>query len=630
MKISTLSLQALLVIVLASARPVLAQTPGSLFLGEDRTPALSLAMATRIEVSGLVARVWISQTFLYRGFEPVEGLYEFPLPPGAAVDTLRVTLDDRVIVGEIHERETARRRYEQARNDGRRAALVEQHKANLFATSVANIEPGMPVTVEIAYQQSVVFRDGQFELRVPFVVTPRYTPAGDARESRSPPDEDCECGFAPQTVAIDVRLNGAWKISDISSPSHKLKIETEPDAFHVSLAPGTPLNGDFVLRWTPLVERQVATSVYTESFAGEDYALVLFVPSLQPRTAVPREVIFVIDTSGSMHGPAIEQAKAALISALSGLRPGDLFNVVQFNSVTESLFPASVAADAWPRGQAENYVRHLTADGGTEMAPALMAALGSPAPAGYLRQVIFVTDGAIDNESELFELIAGHLEEARLFTVGIGSAPNQLFMERAARVGRGVATYITDSREVTGRMTDLFDRLAMPVLTDIRIEAGGAETVVPDVYAGEPTVVSLKLPLATDLINVKGVAGGTIWAQQLAIGERRDQAGVAKLWARRRIAELMESTVTGADQDRVREQVVDLGVRFGLTSRFTSLVAVEKTPRLADPARRRAQVPTPMPTMAFPGTAAGLHHRLVWTLMFALAALVATRAGRST
>lgn len=627
MKTSTLGLRALLIIILASTGPVLAQTPGSLFLGEDRAPALSLAMDTRIEVSGLVARVSISQTFLYRGLEPVEGLYEFPLPTGAAVDTLRVTLDDRVIVGEIHERETARRRYEQARNQGRRAALVEQHKANLFATNVANIEPGVPVTVEIAYQQPVVFREGQFELRVPFVVTPRYTPAGDARDLLSPPDEDCECGYAPETTAIDVKLNGAWRISDISSPSHKLQIETEPDAFRVSLAPDTPLNGDFVLRWTPLVERQVATSVYTESFAGEDYALVLFVPSLQPRPAVPREVIFVIDTSGSMHGPAIEQAKAALISALSGLRPGDLFNVIQFNSVTESLFPASVAAGAWPRGQAENYIRHLTADGGTEMAPALIAALDSPAPAGYLRQVVFVTDGAIDNETELFELIAAHLDEARLFTVGIGSAPNQLFMERAARAGRGVATYISDGREVAERMTALFDRLSMPVLTDIRIEAGGKEAIVPDVYAGEPTVVSLKLPLATDLINVKGVAGGTIWAQQLAIGERRDQAGVAKLWARQRIAELMESTVTGADPDRVREQVVDLGVRFGLTSRFTSLVAVEKTPRLAAGAPGRARVPTPMPAAAFPRTAAGVHHRLAWMLMFALAALVAMRAG---
>jgi Ca-activated chloride channel family protein len=300
MKTSSLGLRALLIIILASTGPVHAQTPGSLFLGEDRAPALSLAMDTRIEVSGLVARVAISQTFLYRGLEPVEGLYEFPLPTGAAVDTLRVTLDDRVIVGEIHERETARRRYEQARNQGRRAALVEQHKANLFATNVANIEPGVPVTVEIAYQQPVVFREGQFELRVPFVVTPRYTPAGEVLDLLSPPDEDCECGYAPETTAIDVKLNGAWRISDISSPSHKLQIETEPDAFRVSLAPDTPLNGDFVLRWTPLVERQVATSVYTESFAGEDYALVLFVPSLQPRPAVPREVIFVIDTSGSM------------------------------------------------------------------------------------------------------------------------------------------------------------------------------------------------------------------------------------------------------------------------------------------------------------------------------------------
>jgi len=607
----------------------MAQTAGTLSLEEGRDSAINLAMSVRAEVSGLVARVWVRQTFLYQGAEPVEGLYQYPLPPEAAVDSLTVTLDDRRIVGEIREREKARRDYEQARSEGRRAALVEQEKANLFTTSVANIEPGIPITVEIAYQQTLRFESGQFEWRVPFAMTPRYTPEGhDGSPGPAPLAEDCDCGRAPTRAEIDVRLNAAWTVADLSSPSHKLTVLDDGDAFRIGVAPDAAMNGDFILRWTPLVERQVSTSVYTETFAGEDYALVLFVPGLQPRPASSREVIFVIDTSGSMQGESIRQARTALIAALGGLRPADRFNVIQFNSATESLFPESVAAGAWPRGQAENYIRHLQADGGTEMRPALMAALAAPARAGFLRQVIFITDGAVANESELFALISRHLGEARLFTIGIGAAPNRLFMERAARAGRGSATYVGDTAEVSARMQALFEKLSMPVLTDVRIDSGGRDVIVPDVYAGEPTMITMKLPVATGVLNVSGFAEGATWGEQLAIGEKHEHAGVAKLWARQRISELMQAPISGADPEWVRAQVVDLGLRFGLTSRYTSLVAIEQTPRLAQGAIRQARVPAPVPVMAFPRTAAGVDRHIAWMLLLMVVALAVPGARR--
>ena len=606
----------------------LAQTAGSLSLGEEGGSALNLSMNVRAEVSGLVARVWISQTFLYQGTEPVEGIYQFPLPPEAAVDSLTVTLDDRRIVGEIREREQARRDYDQARTEGRRAALVEQEKANLFTTSIANVEPGIPVNVEIAYQQTLAYDGGEFELRVPFAVTPRYTPEGEAGPAVADPiEDDCNCGHAPTRAVIDVRLNEAWAVADLSSPSHKLKVRDEGDAFGIGIAPEAPLDGDFVLRWTPLVKGQVGTSVFTETFEGEDYALLLFVPGLQPRPAMPREVIFVIDTSGSMKGESIDQARTALVEALTGLRSADRFNVIQFNSTTESLFPESVAAGIWARGQAENYIRHLHADGGTEMGPALVAALAATASPGYLRQVIFITDGAVGNETELFELITRVLGEARLFTVGIGAAPNRLFMERAARAGRGSATYIGDTADVSARMNAMFERLSLPVLTDIRLDAGGRDVIVPDVYAGQPTMITMKLPVSTGVLNVTGTVDGSIWAQQLAIGEKRSHAGVARLWARQRIGELMQAPISGADPDWVRTQVVDLGLRFGLTSRYTSLVAIEKTPRLAQGGNRQARIPTPVPGMAFPRTAAGFDYHLTWLLVM-ICALIALRFGR--
>ncbi len=623
------SLLLLLAVLVFQMPRAVAQNAGALSLGEGVPEAINLAMEVRAEVSGLVARVRIKQTFLYLGSEPVEGVYQFPLPPQAAVDSLTVTSGERLIVGEIRERERARREYEQARTEGRRAALVEQEKANLFTTRVASIEPGIPVTVEIAYQQTVRFDGGHFEWQVPLAITPRYTAEGhDGSPEAGSLAQDCDCGEAPARAQIDVRLNAAWAIADLSSPSHELQVRDEGDAFRIGIAPEAPLTGDFILRWTPLVERQVGTSVYTETFNGEDYALVLLVPGLQPRPAVPREVIFVVDTSGSMQGESIEQAREALIIALAGLRPDDRFNVIQFNTSTESLFPASVIAGAWPRGQAENYIRHLHAHGGTEMRPALVAALASPPQTGSLRQVVFITDGAVANESELFKLITRHLGEARLFTVGIGAAPNRLFMERAARVGRGSATYVRDTAQVSARMNALFERLSMPVLTDVRIEAAGRDVIVPDVYAGEPTMITMKLPVATGVLNVTGVAEGASWGQQLGIGEKHEHAGVARLWARQRIGDLMQATITGADPEWVRSQVVDLGLRFGLTSRYTSLVAIEHTPLLARGAKQQATVPTAVPTMAFPRTAAGLDRHIAWMLLMMVCAIAVLRPWR--
>jgi Ca-activated chloride channel family protein len=251
------------------------------------------------------------------------------------------------------------------------------------------------------------------------------------------------------------------------------------------------------------------------------------------------------------------------------------------------------------------------------MAPALEAALGGRTQPGYLRQIVFVTDGAIGNEAELFALVAGHIGDARLFTVGIGPAPNQLFMEHAARAGRGTATYIGASADVGARMTELFQRISMPVLTDVAISVPDQGEIlrIPDVYAGEPQTVTLKLPLGIGIVNVTGFSDGATWGQQLAIAEERDAPGVARLWARQRIRDLMLSQAGGAEPEQVREQIVTLGLGYGLTSRFTSLVAVEQTPPSGQTAARRATVPTPVAGVSFPATAAGFDQHLLFSLL---------------
>ena len=306
---------------------------------------------------------------------------------------------------------------------------------------------------------------------------------------------------------------------------------------------------------------------------------------------LPRETVFVIDTSGSMAGASLEQAKLALTIALDDLATGDRFNVIEFNSVTRRLFPESVGADPASIEQARHFIDSLDANGGTEMADALAAALEGDPPRGFVRQVIFVTDGAVGNESALFAYIGEHLGASRLFPVGIGSAPNSYFMRKAAQFGRGTFTFIGSPLQVSERMDALFRKLESPVLTDLEVgwddpaaEAWPAK--IPDLYAGEPLVVTARLTGPVDRIRVRGDRGSRPWEKVLRLrspaGPRDidppELSAVAKLWARRKIDALMDGGIEGADREAVRQAVVELGLAHHLVTRYTSLVAVDVTP----------------------------------------------------
>ncbi len=230
-----------------------------------------------------------------------------------------------------------------------------------------------------------------------------------------------------------------------------------------------PADRDFELHWTPDVGRAPGAAVFVEPKDGKTYALVMLVPNAPDASLprMPREATYIIDTSGSMAGTSIVQAKAALLYALDRLAPGDRFNVIEFNSRARPLFDVPMPVDPATLGRARSFVSGLKADGGTEMREALTLALRAPKVEGFVRQIVFLTDGAVGNENELFALIRERLDDRRLFTVGIGSAPNSHFMTKAAQFGRGTFTYIGDTREVQEKMAALFRKLESPVLTDV-------------------------------------------------------------------------------------------------------------------------------------------------------------------
>ena len=560
----------------------------------------------RMEVSGLVARVVVSQRFTNPSKKWIEGVYVFPLPANSAVDRLRMRIGDRFIEGKVKEREAARKLYLAALKAGKKAALTEQERPNIFTNSVANIGPGETVLVQIEYQQTLRYDRGAFQLRFPMVVGPRYIPSGETvvafkgsgwgTNTRRVPDAD---RITPPVrhprqgkvnpVSLHLTLKAGFPISWIKSETHKIKVTSNENGTHTIVFDEKAVfaEKDLVVAWLPKTGAAPGAGLFTETIDGKTYALLMVMPPHGKTKTVkrmPREVVFVIDTSGSMSGTSIRQARAALLLALDRLKPGDRFNVVEFNSVAHSLFATAQYANPAQIARARSFVSGLKARGGTEMLKALNVALDGRSDKGRLRQVVFLTDGSVGNEKQLFRFIKGTLGDTRLFTVGIGSAPNSYFMTKAAQYGRGTFTYISRVADVKEKMTALFRKIEEPVLTNIRVtfdKASGAEAwprKVRDLYRGEPVIVAVELKKLTGKVTIEGRFAGKPWKLALPLSGGQAGKGMGTLWARAKIAALMDSLHEGANAKEVRDQVIAVAVKHHLVSKYTSLVAVDVTP----------------------------------------------------
>jgi Ca-activated chloride channel family protein len=616
---------------------------GSLLLRTDipsvfvRAPTQETNVDLRVE--GMIVRGRVVQTFHNPTDLWVEGVYAFPLPETAAVDTLEMRIGERVVQGVIQEREEAKTTYEKAKREGRKATLLEQERPNIFTTSVANLGPGEEIQVTIEYQHDLHYDSGRFSLRFPMVVGPRFIP-GDSLPGYSLPDDTRPAGSLPMDnavpgtsavagfdghgwgtatdavpdasritppvlqpadtaagdanrVTLTAELHTGLALEEIRSPSHSVSISSSWNNHTVALA-STAGDRDFVLEWWPRISDAPQAALFTEHDPddGGRFVHLMLVPPQAPGTTarLPREVIYVIDTSGSMAGDSIQHARRALVMALDRLQPMDHFNVVRFDSSTEALHPRSVPATTEAVTNAKRWVEQLDANGGTNMKPALERALaigdgledGPDNGRPLVRQVVFATDGAVGNEEELFALIHERLGNSRLFTVGIGSAPNSHFMRRAALHGRGTFTHIGTPEEVSVKMGELFRKLETPVLSDITVDWGGLEVEawpqrVPDLYAGEPITLAARLRGSdfSGAATLRGRRADQDWEIEFPLQGGGKETGTDKLWARRKIASLMDGLAQGVDPKVVRAGVVALGLRHHLVTKYTSLVAVE-------------------------------------------------------
>lgn len=633
--------------------------------GYRRAPSLESSADFRI--NGMIARVNTEQSFNNDTDEWREAIYVFPLPEEAAISAMQIHIGERVIEGEIHERADAQAIYQQAKEEGRKSGLVEQERPNLFTTSVANIGPGETVTVALEYVQTVAYDAGEFSLRFPMTLTPRYIPgerltdentaavhavSGDgwAFTTNQVPDAPRITPYQhpvpaaghnlvnPITISVDI--DAGLPLTDIQSPWHDIHVSRDADHYHLELAEGpVSMSRDFELRWRPETGREPQAALFTETVAGEHFALLMLLPpaNTAQQEVLPRDMIFVIDTSGSMGGVSIEQARQGLLLALDRLRPGDLFNVIEFNSAPNALFPDSRPLTAKRLQQAKRFVSGLEARGGTEMYPALSQALtpGEEAGSGHLRQVIFLTDGAVGNETELFGLIREQLGNSRLFTVGIGSAPNSHFMRRAADFGRGTFTHIGSTAEVRQRMEALISKLSSPVVGDLQVEWPDSTATqaypsrLPDLYQGEPVILAASLSDFEGSVSISGQTADRNWRRALSLEQHRSSPGIASIWARARITDLLDQKLPGRPEVEVREDVLEVALTHKLLSPYTSFVAVEKTPgRPATEALEQSAVPNARPEgqsdqpYAWPATATDSRWQLLLGALLLLLAVL--------
>ncbi|HRX61925.1 MAG TPA: VIT domain-containing protein [Candidatus Competibacter sp.] len=614
------------------------------------------------DVQGDVARVTITQTFANPLDRAVHATYLFPLNETAAVNAMTMEVGDERVQAKIQRIEEARATFERAKSEGRSAALLSQHRPNMFTQDIANLMPGLPIKVTLTYAQTVPRLDGAYELVIPLVVGPRYQPQGagvapgqpapkggvqhwnaqtgtsggaTAKNSQTaygqweveqlpayPPvfELNVPDQIDPERVGLTVHLNAGMAIANIESRTHPITTET-PDQDHaeVKLANGRTLdNRDFVLRYTLAGTRTQAGLLAYRDQRGGFFSLLLEPPQAPAATDItPREMVFVLDCSGSMDGLPIDASKAFMRAALRRLRPTDSFRIIRFSDSANEFSAQPLPATPQNIQAGLRYTDSLRGEGGTEMSSGIRQALAPPVPTGAIRIVTFLTDGYIGNEAEILALLKANLNDARLYAFGVGTGVNRYLLSEMGRVGRGFTRYMDPTEDQEKVAGELADRLQSPVLTDIEIDWGGLEVSelspnrLPDLFAGQSLRIQGRYGRPGKYeIKVRGLVQGrpATLPLQIELPETSTEGeAVPIIWARSLIGDLHYQMTTGAHQpgnepvntDALKQRITDLGLNFALVTPWTAFVAVSEKIYNANP----ESTPTlPVPVAQVKGT----------------------------
>lgn len=565
-------------------------TQGSLFAhgkkGNIRGECPLKSTSIRTDIAGFVARVRVRQEFENPFNEAIEAVYTFPLSQNGAVDDMTMTVGTRTIRAAIMKREEARRVYESAKEEGRSAALLDQERPNIFTQSVANIMPGEKIVVEISYVETLKYEDGAYEFVFPMTVGPRYSPGSVRDAAKIKPKYAKE--RPGHDISMEVNLNAGVPVQEIRSTSHEIK-QTNLTASRAQIAlknESTIPNKDFVLRYD-VTGGKIQDALLTHRGERGGFFTLLLQPPDRFTTGeiTPKEIVFVLDTSGSMYGFPIEKAKEAMKLSLEGLHPNDTFNLITFAGDTSVLFPEPVPATQGNLERALAFLESRQGGGGTEMMKAIKASLDPTDSKEHLRIVCFMTDGYVGNEAEIIAEIQRH-PNARVFSFGIGNSVNRYVLDKMAEAGNGEVEYVSLQDDGSKAAKKFYERVRTPLLTDITIDWN--DLPVADVYPGKfgdlfsakPLVITGRYSRgASGVIRIKGMMGGQEFVREVAVTLPESEASndsLASVWARKRVDELMMRRGTDASKlADINTEITQLGLEFRIMTELTSFVAVE-------------------------------------------------------
>lgn len=593
------------------------------------------------DIQGDLATVTVTQTFANPLNQPVNATYLFPLNETAAVNAMVMEVGDERVQAKIQRIEEARATFQKAQSEGRSAALLTQHRPNMFTQDIANLMPGLPIKVTLTYAQTVPRVDGSYELVIPLVVGPRYQPqgAGVAPGEAAPTGgvqhwETAKTGTSggatradsktaygqweveqlpayppvfelsapdqidPERVGLVIHLNAGMAINAIESRTHPITTQNvESGKAEIHLASGRTLdNRDFVLRYTLAGTRTQAGLLAYRDQRGGFFSLLLEPPQVPAETDItPREMVFVLDCSGSMSGLPMDTSKAFMRAALRKLRPTDSFRIIRFSDSANEFSAQPLQATSQNIAAGLRYTDSLNGEGGTEMSTGIRQALAPPVPTGAIRLVTFLTDGYIGNEAEILALLKAHLNDARLYAFGVGTGVNRYLLSEMGKVGRGFTRYMDPTEASEKVANELADRLQSPVLTDIQIDWGGMEAheispdAIPDLFAGQSLRIQGRYNRpGPHQVTVRGRVNGRPATLPLKIElpeSSTDGEAVPIIWARSVISDLHYQLTTGGhrsgegpvnNKDALKQQITDLGLNFSLVTPWTAFVAVSE------------------------------------------------------
>ena len=566
---------------------------------------------TRVEaeITGVLARVRVSQVFQNPFSDRLEALYVFPLPENSAVDAYSFQIGERLIVGEVKERVEARQIYERARQDGRKAALLEQERANIFTQSVANIPANAEVVIHIEYVQPLEVDQERYLFRFPMVVGPRYIPGtpvsrpsmgrGWARDTDLVPDasritpEVIPSGMRNgNDVFITVKIDGAMPIQAVTPVTHELNVEKRSETESIVTLKNQSVvpDQDFIFEYRLAGEHTTLASMTHRASSNEDgYVMLALQPkwSLDSSEITSREVLLVLDTSGSMNGPAMSQLRQFADKILDGLKAEDTFRVISFSNQARAFRPAAIPATSENIEAAKDFVRGLRANGGTNLLSALQLALGeTQTESSPPRYLFLMTDALVGNDHSILRYLKDQrFQDARVFPVAFGAAPNDYLMKRAAEIGRGFSLQVTNQDNPVALAEQVNALTNSPYMTDLQVDWGDLTVQdqvpdrLPDLYAGKPLIVLAKYSqVGVSTVKLRGnVMGQPVELElELELPEIEPaHDSIGSVWARQRIRQIWNRDV-GAETPAGKAEITELGLRHQLVTAYTSFIAVEK------------------------------------------------------